>query len=285
LTLALLDGGPFQVLPVPVTLPLPQIVERLNAGRPDALVGYPSLLLLLAGEQRAGRLSIRPKRITVGAEQLRPSVEAEIEAAFGIRVVDRYGTSEGLVGGRQPGGAGFALASDLAIAELVDEENRPVPPGRPSARILVTSLFSTVQPLIRYVIEDRLTRLADAPGHGHPVVAVRGRSYVTLAYHTASVHELTILSPVIRAAGTGDYQVRQTRGGLDVDVRAAGAFDVAALAAALRNALEEAGLANPQVTVRAVGSLECDPRTGKVRRLVPLSPVPEAPAVSPSAAP
>jgi len=147
--------------------------------------------------------------------------------------VDRYATSEGLVGGRRSGEAGFALASDLVIAELVDEQNRPVPPGRPSARVLVTNLFNTVQPLIRYVIADRLTRLADAPGHGHAVVAVEGRSYVTFSYPEAQVHELTVLSPVIRAAGMREYQIRQTPGGLDVDVQAGSAFDSAALAAVL----------------------------------------------------
>jgi phenylacetate-CoA ligase len=278
LTLALLDGGPFRVVPAPVTLPLPRIVERLEAAQPDALVGYPSLLLLLAAEKRAGRLRVRPRRITTGSERLRPEVQAEIEAAFGVPVVDRYATSEGLVGGRRSGEAGFALASDLVIAELVDEQNRPVPPGRPSARVLVTNLFNTVQPLIRYVIEDRFTRLADAPGHGHPVVAVEGRSHVTFSYPEAQVHELTVLSPVIRAAGMRDYQIRQTPGGLDVDVQAGSAFDSAALAAVLRSALREAGLEKPEVRVRAVESLGRDPRTGKRRRLVPLAQDPDGAA-------
>jgi phenylacetate-coenzyme A ligase PaaK-like adenylate-forming protein len=274
LSMALVDGGAFRVIPVAATLPLAQIVEHLNASRPDVLFGYPSLLLYLAQEQRAGRLAIRPARVTAGAEQMRPEVEAEITAAFGVPVVDRYAISEGLVGGRVPGAAGFSLASDLAIAELVDEENRPVPPGRPSARVLVTNLFNTVQPLIRYVLEDRLTRLADDPGHGHPVVAVEGRSYVTFVYPTARVHELTVRSPVIRAAGMADYQIRQTPAGLDAQVQASGELDVAALAAALRGALIEAGLADPEVTVRSVDFLDRDPLSGKVRRLVPLGSAP-----------
>jgi len=43
----------------------------------------------------------------------------------------------------------------------------PVSPGTPSAAILVANLFNTVQPLIRYRIEDRFIRRPDAADHGH----------------------------------------------------------------------------------------------------------------------
>jgi phenylacetate-coenzyme A ligase PaaK-like adenylate-forming protein len=51
-------GYPVRFTPAPATLPLADIVARLNAADPPALQGYPALLRQLAGERRAGRLRI-----------------------------------------------------------------------------------------------------------------------------------------------------------------------------------------------------------------------------------
>ena len=67
-----------------------------------------------------------------------------------------------------------------------------------------------------------------------------------------------------------DYQVQQTRRGVDVAALATCALDVAGLRDRLTCALEQAGLADPQVTVRPVDSLERHHETGKLRRFVPL---------------
>jgi phenylacetate-CoA ligase len=56
----------------PVSQPIDQIVAGLNAYQPLALMGYPSMLVLLAAEARAGRLRILPRRITVTSEPLLP---------------------------------------------------------------------------------------------------------------------------------------------------------------------------------------------------------------------
>src|SRR5215211_6804170 len=56
----------------PVTQPIDQIVAGLNAYQPVTLMGYPSMLALLAVEARAGRLRILPRRITTTSEPLLP---------------------------------------------------------------------------------------------------------------------------------------------------------------------------------------------------------------------
>jgi hypothetical protein len=43
-----------------VHTPIPEFVARLNAYRPAAIVGYASVIRLLATEQEAGRLHISP---------------------------------------------------------------------------------------------------------------------------------------------------------------------------------------------------------------------------------
>jgi len=52
--------------------PVPELVRELNAFRPAQLVGYPSALMLLAQEQVAGRLAIRPALVGSGGEWLSP---------------------------------------------------------------------------------------------------------------------------------------------------------------------------------------------------------------------
>lgn len=47
--------------------------------------------------------------------------------------------------------------TDLCIVELVGADNRPVTPGAPSAKVLVTNLYNVTQPLIRYEPTDTFT--------------------------------------------------------------------------------------------------------------------------------
>lgn len=49
---------------------LEDVVRRLNDFRPDVLVGYASMLGLLAGEQRAGRLHVQPEAVLSASEVL-----------------------------------------------------------------------------------------------------------------------------------------------------------------------------------------------------------------------
>ena len=50
--------------------PLPDIVARLNAVQPEVLVGYASMIKVLAGEQLAGRLTIAPRAVNSSSEVL-----------------------------------------------------------------------------------------------------------------------------------------------------------------------------------------------------------------------
>src|SRR5207247_1234459 len=79
-----------------------------------------------------------------------------------------YASTEGLTGSSRPDEVAIAFAEDGCIVELVDDDNRPVPPGTPSAKVLVTNLYNRVQPLIRYDITARFVADPPAPtGPGH----------------------------------------------------------------------------------------------------------------------
>ena len=68
-----------------------------------------------------------------------------------------------------------------------------------------------------------------------------------------------------------EYQVRQTPRGADILIRASGAVDTTALAAAIRAALLGHGLATAVVSITTVDTLS-RAASGKFRRFVPLAP-------------
>jgi phenylacetate-CoA ligase len=43
----------------------------------------------------------------------------------------------------------ITMAADSCLVELVGDRCRPVPPGVPSAKVLVATLYNTALPLIR----------------------------------------------------------------------------------------------------------------------------------------
>ncbi len=265
-------GGqmPLSLVPVPVTLPLPEIVRRLNELQPPVVNGYASMLARLAAEQRAGRLRIAPTSVTSTSETLTPGMRAAIAEAFKAPIFDVFGSSEGLVGASAPDDEVLVFNSDLCIAELVDGENRPVPPGVPSAKVLVTNLYNLTQPLIRYELTDSFVRQPDAAEHGHLRAKVRGRADEVLHYEGVDIHPHVVRSVLVKAPEILDYQVRQTARGMDVDALSVVPVDRDRLADQLVAALAEAGLHDPVVTVRIVDHLERLPDTGKLRRFVPL---------------
>jgi phenylacetate-CoA ligase len=272
--LAWTAGGavPFRAIPVPVTLPLAEIVERLNALQPPLLYGYPSMLARLGAEQRDGRLHIAPMSVTTTSEALTPGRRTAIADAFGAPIVDTFGSSEGLVGISAPNDDILVFNSDLCIVELVDAENRPVPPGKASAKVLVTNLYNAVQPLIRYELTDSFLRQPDAPDHGHLRARVRGRADEVLHYGGIDIHPHIVRSVLVTSPEILDYRVRQTPRGIDVEALAVVPVNSDRLAEHLVRALATAGLTDPAVSVRIVDDLERFPDTGKLRRFVPLTP-------------
>jgi phenylacetate-CoA ligase len=193
-----------------------------------------------------------------------------VEAAFGVPLVDQFGSTEGVVGASAPGTREIVLASDLAIVELVDGEGRPVVPGTPSAKVLVTNLFNRTQPLIRYELTDRFVEAPAAPDHGHRRVTVDGRDDEVLRWGDVAIHPLVIRSALLEWPAIVEYQVHQTPGGVEIAVVAASEVDGWSVADTVARELAVAGLPSPLVTVRRVASVDRHPQTGKARRFVPL---------------
>jgi phenylacetate-coenzyme A ligase PaaK-like adenylate-forming protein len=262
-------GSPITFIPVPVTMPLPDMVDRLNRLQVPLLYGYPSMLARLAREQLAGRLRLAPVSITCTSETLLPEYRAAITQGFRAPLVNNFASTEGLVGSSGPGESAITLASDGCIVEFVDHDDRPVPPGTPSARVLITNLYNRVQPLIRYQLNDCFTRQGDSPDHGHVRATVDGRADEVLHYGEVDIHPLVLRSVLLTRPEITDYQVRQTSRGVDIELQADSTVDLDTLHDRLGAALVQVGLRDPDVTVHAVSRLQRDPQSGKLRRFIP----------------
>jgi phenylacetate-coenzyme A ligase PaaK-like adenylate-forming protein len=272
--LASLFGGDLvDTVSIPATDPIESIARRVEQAQPDLLQGYPSVIRRLADEKLAGRLVVTPMSVTTTSEPLDLETRARIDQAFGVGVCNMFGSSEGVLGVSPPDDPAIVLASDLAIVELVDEHNAPVEPGKPSSKVLVTNLSNRLQPLIRYELTDSFVEQPSDPSSGHLRVMVEGRRDDTLCYpNGAVIHPIAIRSVLVQTPAIVESQVRQTRGGIDVDVVAEVSIDAGRVESALGAALGRGGLPNPVVRLRVVdrSEIERHPDTGKTRRFIPL---------------
>jgi phenylacetate-CoA ligase len=266
---AVATGYPVRMISVPATLPLDQIVQRLNDAQPPVLLAHASTLPRLAGERRAGRLRISPRAITAMSEPLSDAERIGIGDAFGVPPINQFVSTEGLVGHSAPGGAVLSFATDLCIVELVDERNRPVADGVASAKVLLTNLHNHTQPLIRYELTDHFIRDPN-PGDPYLCATVLGRSDDVFHYGPLAVDPLMIRTVMVRTPAAVEYQVRQTDRGLHISVVSSAELDRAELALQLEQSLRTAGLTHPQVRVQEVAAITRHPETGKARRFIPL---------------
>lgn len=170
--------------------PIGEIVSRLNAWRPEMLVAYASMARVLAEEQLAGRLNIHPPLIFTSSEVLTQETRRRAEQAWGHPPFDQYGATEvGDIAAEHSACRHRHTFEDLLIVEVVDERHRPVPPGRYGAKLLVTSLFSRTQPLIRYELNDsvRLGAAQDSCGLPFAILeGIQGRTEDVLSLPTAA---------------------------------------------------------------------------------------------------
>ncbi len=178
-----------------VLRPLSKLVEELNDFQPTVVEGYPSVIALLAAEQKSGRLRIHPFWAITTGESLSATAREEIETTFGCQIANRYAASEVPAFAVQCDRGSFHVNVDWYLFEPVDEDYRPVPAGVTSHTVLVTNLANRVQPVIRYDLGDR-AEVAEAPcacGSRLPAVKVEGRTDETLPFESRDGRMVAVL--------------------------------------------------------------------------------------------
>jgi phenylacetate-CoA ligase len=265
-------------------LPLPALVARLNAWRPEALAAYPSVLIQLADEQIAGRLDIPLARIATSAEVLTAETRRRVAQAWGIRVQNTYGATEYAPIASECEHGSLHLFEDGAVIEIVDERGQPVPDGARGDRVLLTVLGRRTQPLIRYEISDMLRPVGGECPCGRKfriIEAVEGRLEDVLRFAAVAdpAHEVPIhpnlLHDVLETVDAAGWQVVHDDGGLTVNLlgdeatRAGTAVGTAGarIAANVAAMLAARGVAVPPIRVVRVDHLQRG-ATGKTPLIV-----------------
>lgn len=243
---------------------LDSMVRRLNDWQPDVLIVYASMGRILADEQLAGRLSITPQAVMVGSEVLTVETRRRIEQAWGNQVFNNYATTEaGGIAIECDQHRGMHVMEDLVLVENVDKDNQPVSPGVFGDRLLVTPLYKRTQPLIRYVIEDRV-RFSSEPcpcGRSFQLIdAIEGRSQEVLSMRRVGGGEIRIhpllfhtLLDLLPASG---WQVVQEVDGLHILLaHVRGALNEGQIENSVKSALAAREAVIPPIWVQQVDAI------------------------------
>jgi phenylacetate-coenzyme A ligase PaaK-like adenylate-forming protein len=261
--------------------PLPEMVATLNEFQPAILFGYPSVVALLAAEQLAGRLEIAPRLMALGSEPLTAEMRATVRRAWGFDPGEYYSTTEAptIAASTPEHPRALELFEDQFVIEIVDEHDRPVPPGTAGAKVLVTNLENYTLPLIRYVLEDRVVESPDPNPAGRPyrhLASIDGRTADTLAFPgraggTVSVLPLRLGAPFAGLPQVRQFQIVHEPGGVEVRLvvdPSAPRETPAIVRAAVLRVLEEAGAVAPAVVVTPVAELEREPGPAAKLKLI-----------------
>jgi phenylacetate-coenzyme A ligase PaaK-like adenylate-forming protein len=196
-----------------VVTPLEETVAALNAYRPEAMLAYAGVLGALADEQLDGELAIQPQVVIGTSEVLTDEVAGRIEEAWGIRPVNGYAATEAPpIATGSLDHVGMHVWENSAIVEVVDADDRPVAPGEPGAKVLLTNLVNRTQPLIRYELSDSAVVAEEPDPSGRPwlrLARVDGRSDDILTLPAREGGEVRVHPHRLRAPFTLLPEVRQ----------------------------------------------------------------------------
>ena len=132
-----------------------EIIERLDAFRPDVIVSYPTIFQDLSYFKRKGfGKNINPKLLLSGGQLLDGYTKSYVEDIFGCRLLNMYGSCESgaNIAFECPEG-GWHIHSDYFHLEAVDEDMEDIAPGE-RGQLVLTKLWGKGTPLIRYTGMD-----------------------------------------------------------------------------------------------------------------------------------
>lgn len=197
-------GKAFQAFSVHT--PLPELVTALNKFQPVILMSYATVTKLLASEQEAGCLHIKPALVLLVAEGLARTEYDRIAKVFNTKVGNSYAASECPFISYSCVHGWLHVNSDWVVLEPVDADYQPVPPGVQSHTVLISNLANRVQPILRYDLGDSVLQRPDPCPCRNPLPAIRvqGRAADVLTFPTEHGERIT-MPPLL--FGTALYHI------------------------------------------------------------------------------
>lgn len=132
---------------------LKKICSRLSRNNKYTLVGYPSSLNIIAEYIIENNINLKLKTVIGLGDKLFNHYKKNIEKAFGCKIHETYGSSEGFQIGFQADLDYMYLYTPQVYVELLDDKNNPVKEGE-IGNVVVTRLDNKHMPLIRYKLGD-----------------------------------------------------------------------------------------------------------------------------------
>jgi phenylacetate-CoA ligase len=134
-------------------------LELIQSLRPTIVAGMSSYVLHLANVAEASGIDLRAmtvRRVFCSAEQLTAAKRGKIERAWGARVYDGFGMTEGsMMAVERDGVDGLCAWSDLFYMEVIDETTgEPVAEGEVGALVMTPLWSNTVTPFLRWLSGD-----------------------------------------------------------------------------------------------------------------------------------
>jgi len=159
--------------------PPEKIVDQLLAYGPDVLYGNRQQIDFIALELQRRNIRLDALKLLIESGAIvRQDSRRFHRKQFGTELIESYGSEEmGIMAHDISDKTGLCLCEDTTFFEFLDENGLPVPPGQPG-RVVVTDLFGTLNPFIRYDQGDlAIYEHIDTPdgGRGRRIVKILGR--------------------------------------------------------------------------------------------------------------
>ncbi len=152
-----------------------EYLTLLQKRKPTMIQAYAQAIFLFAQTIQKNDYAVKPlqlKGIVSSAEQLFPWQKDIVEKVFNCKVFNRYGSREvGLIASQCGQSPYLHINSDNLIVEILRADDSTANPGE-RGRVVVTDLWNTVMPFVRYDTGDiGALRLENCPcGRGLPLM-------------------------------------------------------------------------------------------------------------------
>ena len=259
-----------------ISLPINQLVQDLNAFKPDIIVTYPSMAVELASQAVLGGLRIAPSNLLLGGEALGDASRLAIRNAFGCQIQNQYGASEFLPMAWECAFKHLHVNSDWLILEPVDRNYRLVRDGEVPFTTLITNLANYVQPIYRYDIGDQIIFNSQpcACGSSFPRITVIGRKDDVMHILDKKGDYVTLLplslTTIIEQSGIYDFQIHHhPPNKLTIQLvkkQSNSTSKIQKSVSQLKNYLRSIGLAHVHLEIEMISTLNGG-RSGKAKRI------------------
>ena len=247
--------------------------ERLREFRPFYAYGYPTLMRAFVELCRRRNLDGQELGIRVvisTGEILSDTTRNELSTFFGCPVVNEYGCTESGILAFQCSAGGMHAIPVAAWTEVVDASGNLKGPTE-EGEIVVSDLFGSSMPLLRYRLHDRGTAgsvLCDC-GRDLPSLQIAsGRSDSFIRTPTRIIYN-AILAYTVPPEVQRFKVIQTSLRHLEAQILPGSDFDPKTTPDECRRRWEKALGPGVQVTVRTVESIPLEP-SGKLRYFIPL---------------